>query len=194
MTFNAPEGKQQQVSMTNKVTSVLKADYEGGFIKLYYGSGIDASLGLHQIPSVIATLREKYSAVVLTPGGTLHTPEYFAVFGNRYKRGLWVPPPNIGKFSLRGTEATEPVDETLFHKYVRGWLINKVSDIIRSNIAINTQVIAGFMSCPSLETALPLSDKSVSLGGVKTHASIGVVNLAPGKGLTEKEEEKDYEF
>jgi hypothetical protein len=127
---------------TEKLYSILGANYDGGVVKMRIGCSDDASNIVGTVPPIMMKFVEKYEVVYLSSGSGFHSQEYFMTFyGNG--AGLWVPPSPVDKppkFVIDGTQAK---NSELLRHYIRSWLVVRVCDLVKSNVVMSAQVIAG---------------------------------------------------
>lgn len=144
--FDANDGRKYPIQ--GKLDSVVKAGYEGGFIKMYYGNASDSSSPVGKIPLYLESFHKAYPRQVFVQGGSPHSPEWFLVFAkSRPKVGY---PQLVLQDGSKGFSPTltamEVGDLSLiaYEKYARQWLMWKCYDMIRANILLNVQVLFGY--------------------------------------------------
>lgn len=148
-TFNASDKAAADditaVNVDEKVKSVVRAGYEGGFMKFYLGAGSDGSCDIQQLPNCVKMVREAYPRVSFAPGGSPHSPEYFIVFSKDADGKPWMPNkfPEKGHYVPGGQEAPEKEDyKARGRAHARGWLVAKGYEMLRANTLLNIQVLS----------------------------------------------------
>jgi len=141
-TFNAPDNDFVRLSVSRKVASIINAGYDAGVIKMFYGSGEDGKFGLAVVPPSLTSLMEKHH-VYLCPGGSPHSPEYFAVF---FSKDIY----DVASFPALTTQQkwNYNLGGASQEGYLRAWLVTKAMEVVKSNLELNYQVYTGVHSNP----------------------------------------------
>lgn len=161
-----------------KLAPILKADYEGGAIKILLGHsefearhrwGKDA---LELLPALIREFAVKYPFVELAPGGGPHSPEYFIIFGRGPKPGWKVTP--------EGPKWLDEIDPSANVGRMRTQYLLKVVDIIRFNVYHNFIAVScgvGYvpppiplLSLPPPKIIHPNGQKGANVASSESHA------------------------
>jgi hypothetical protein len=186
-TINLPKayGEQQseKSSERKKIDSVIRADYDGGFLKLYLGNSDDAGVSVTQNPIALKSIYEHYDRVVLSQGGSLHSPEYYVVFCKTPKdevsiTNAWVPPVLVaanGSRSYQWMESDTP-DKDVARKrlvnYLATWIALKIYDMLKANHYLNARVRFGDITYEQQESWITVyATPPLSLGGCETMTS-----------------------
>lgn len=169
---------QIQFNATRKIEAVCRANYEGGFMKLCYGTGDEAGCAPGKLPPTIEKILTTYSRINLLPGGSVHSPEYFVVFAKGTRTSA--PARATAKGFNIGLAPCAPGDFVkLTENYVKSWMAYRAVEIISANMVINVQVACGQYCGIQIPTKSGFfSPGSVTLGGS---------NVVGTNSLSEKE-------
>jgi len=176
-TFNGVDGcTPDKLDFTAKIKSIIRADYFRGFVKLYLGAGSDGPTPLKAIPPSIKLMMDHYSHVVLSPGGSPHSPEFFLVFSH-----TCIPDWRVPSYSDKGFLSFRDGEDR--NVYVVRWLGARMLEMIVSNAMINAQVVSSCFASQPFQWptyfGIP-STMEVPLSGTLVHsATISAKEIAP---------------
>jgi hypothetical protein len=174
-TFNAPKNDPDSAQTDAKVASVIGAGYQSGYLKMYLGSGTEGICQIGKAPPSLMHIVRNYSNVLLLPGDSPHSPEYFVCFSDPIVPGaseeVYFSPPKLDeskRFLPPGPQVKQPVGMRVpeYEKYVKTWITMKVRDMLVSNVRINAQVVGAAQISGRLDTWLvPPAVDSIRLAG-----------------------------
>jgi len=153
-TYTGPDGGTgpSKFNATKKIESIIRADYDGGFMKLYYGAGSEATVRIGTLPPTLEKLMNHYERILLVPGGSVHTPEYFVVFSHAPDR-LYAPAGIDDKgFKLGYVPSYVSLAIVAIKNYLLSWLAYRAVEIVRANLSLNVQVAVGYYGGYSVST------------------------------------------
>jgi len=177
-------------SEKKKVESIVRAQYDGGFIKAYMCNVDDHSSGLGVLPAAIRDLSAAYNRVGLSNGGSLHSPEYFIVFWGLKKKvpkDLWLPhqlaPHEMGGKSYNPVRDPAPSEDVALAKrvnYLNTWVALKLYDMLRANMMLNIQVKLGVKNYVPIRSWISETPAAIYTGGWEApNSRVDTNDLAP---------------
>lgn len=149
--------------MGPKVRAVIRAHYEGGFMKMYYGAGIDKLGAVSSLPVSTELMMGAYERVWISDGGSPHSPEYFLVFSHprgEARKEQWRAPSQVLEngnaiFPYPTQNLVEGDATNWNHAILKMMLLTKAAEMLKSNVNINAQVASCVASYLPFISAFP---------------------------------------